>query len=61
MSFECRIRINALKAYDRFNNANIGSHHVSWSVLGTAQREFVSSRSEVKIMTLMYMGHTVNY
>ena len=63
MSFECRIRINAVKAYNRFNNASIGSHHVivSWRVLGTAQREFVSSRSEVKIMTLMYMGHTVNY
>ena len=64
MSFECRIRINAVKAYNRFNNApnaSIGSHHVSWRVLGTAQREFVSSRSEVKTMTLMYMGHTVNY
>ena len=61
MSFECRIQINAVKAYNRFNNASNGSHHVTWRLLGTAQREFVSSRSEVKIVTLMYMGHTVNY
>ena len=51
MSFECRIRINAVKAYKCFNNASTGSHHVSWHMLATAQREFVSSRSEVKIMT----------
>ena len=38
MSFECHIRINAVKAYNRFKNASIGSHHmhVSWCVLGTA-------------------------
>ena len=56
MPFECRIRINAVKAYDRFDNASIGSHPVSWRVLGTAQREFVSSTSEVKIMTLAVHG-----
>ena len=37
MSFECHIRINAVKAYNRFNNASIFGHHVSWRVLGTAQ------------------------
>ena len=27
MYFEGRIRINPVKAYNRFNNASIGSHH----------------------------------
>ena len=45
MSFECRISIIAVKAYNRCNNASIGNHHVSWSVLGTAQLEFANSRS----------------
>ena len=27
----------SLKAYNRFNNTSIGSHHVSWCVFGTAQ------------------------
>ena len=37
MLFEYRIRINVAKAYSRFNNASIGSHHVSWRVLGATQ------------------------
>ena len=61
MSFECRIRINALKAYNRLNNASIGSHHVSWRELGTAQREFVKFEIRGEIMTPMYMGHTTGH
>ena len=37
MLFEYRIRINVAKACSRFNNASIGSHHVSWRVLGATQ------------------------
>jgi len=29
-------------------NASIGSHHVSWRVLGSAQHKFVNLRSYVK-------------
>ena len=54
MPLECRIRINAVKAYNYVNNVCIGSHHVSWRVFGTAQREIIGE------MALMYMGHTVN-
>ena len=48
LSSECRIRINAVKANNRFSNVSIDSDHLSWRVFGTAQREFVHSRSWVK-------------
>ena len=42
LSTECRIRLTIA------NNVSISSHHVSWRVFETAQREFVHSRSWVK-------------
>ena len=54
MSFECRIRINAVKACNRFNNTSIGSYHVSWRVLGTAQLSLEKFQIICE-MTLMYI------
>ena len=64
MSFECRIRINSVRAYNRFNNASIGSHHVTWRVLATAPRALSLKirdhrRNGPDVPGLMYMGHTV--
>ena len=55
MSFESRIRVNAAQAYNSFYNASISSH---CRKLARVQRKFEIVAGK---MTLMYVGHTVNY
>ena len=55
-SFESRVRVNSVKTYNSFYNANIGTELLH--KLTRVQRKFEIAAGN---MTLMYIDHTVTH